>query len=178
MKSTHPITFAALTALTLAMSTACSDDGAGTGGGGGGGVIPDPAADACEHMEGGPFADVSAAADATGAPDASAEHTAHRISLPADATAGFVGYVTYVVEEAGELVFFTDQDVSMALEDAGGAAVPWEDECTSACTDACGLVQNARTVDIDSVGSYVLRIESDAEDVTLVVVHAGEHEHE
>ena len=98
--------------------------------------------------------------------------------MPADATAGFVGHVTYVVEEAGELVFFTDEDVSMTLQDAGGAAVPWEDECTSACTDPCGLVQNARTVDIDSVGSYVLRIESDAEDVTLVVVHAGESNHE
>jgi hypothetical protein len=167
-----------LASLALAISTGCSDDAGGTGGGGGGGVLPDPAVDACEHMAGGPFADVTATADASGAPDASTEHTAHNITLPGDETTGYVGYVSYVVDEATELVFYTDADVTLSLQDAGGSDLTWEDECTSSCTDACTLVQNTWTVDIETVGSYALRIESSTEDVTLVVVHAGDHEHE
>lgn len=166
------------TLVPLALSAGCSDEDAGSGGGGGGGVIPDPALDACEHLEGGPFADVTATEDASGAPDASAEHTAHRLTLPGDEMTGYVGYVSYVVDEAAELVFFTDTDVEMVIEDAAGNAVPWEDECTSACTDACTEVENARTVDIPSVGTYALRIESTNESVTMIVVHAGDHDHE
>ena len=159
----------------LAFAPACGGADAGAGGGG---SLPDPAADACEHLEGGPFADVTATADAMGAPDVSAGHTAHRITLPGDEMHGHAGYVSYAVAEAGELVFFTDRDVDLTLEDAGGNGIPWEDECTSGCTDACSLVENARTVDISSVGTYAVRIESSSESVTLVVVHAGDHDHE
>lgn len=163
----------------LSLTSACSDDGGGAGGAGGEAAEPDPAADACEHLQGGPFVDVSATSDASQAPDVSAEHTTHRVALEDDTMGGWIGYVSYAVAEAGEYVFFTDDDVTMSLEDGSGAAVDWEQECTSDCTDACGEVAQSRTVDISSVGTYGVRIESQTDgEVSLVVVHAGEHEHE
>jgi len=163
--------------LAVALSMGCSGDDTGSGGGGGEGVEPDPAADACEHLEGGPFADVEAIPDADDAPDVSGEHTAYHVTLPGDEASGYGGYVTYVLHEGSEVVFFTDQDATLALQDANGEGIAWEDACTSDCTDACTTVRTSWTVDIPTVGTYALHVESSAEEVTVVILHAGDHDH-
>jgi hypothetical protein len=169
---------ALLCALGLALTGACSDAGTGDGGAGGS-PEEDPAADACEHFRGGPFVDVTAGIDESQAEDVGTEHSAHRITLSDDTMGGWAGYVIYPVAEGGEYVFFTDAEVSMTLHDANGAPIEWEQECASGCTDACDDVAQARTVDFATVGTYYLGIGSDLDPrVTLVVIEAGEHEHE
>lgn len=102
MKGTMRIATVAAAGLALA---ACDDEetttptgtsqtgtatgtGAGTGTGSGGGPHEDLDEEACEHLADGPFADVTAADSTSGAPDVSAMHTAHRITLVDVAHAG------------------------------------------------------------------------------------------
>ena len=141
---------------TLATVFACGDGGdAQTGGGGS--ALEDPAADACEHLATGPFVDVAASDMATGAPDVSAEHTVHRVTLGG---APLAGYVSFGATEASEVSFYTDEVVTLTLEDSSGATLDWETACTSDCTSACAEVATGYTIDLSSVGTYALRMES------------------
>jgi hypothetical protein len=168
------------TIVMTAMLAACSgDDGPDGSGGAGGATAADPAVDGCEHLEGGPFVDVAATADPSDAPDVSTEHSAFRVALAGDASAGFSGWVSYGASAAGELIVYVNADVTMRMEDASGSPLDWEQECISDCTGICDEVANARTVDIATVGTYRLQIESATDsEVTLVIVEGGEHAHE
>src|SRR5690606_25490053 len=83
------------------VAVACSDDPAP-------GVEPeeDPAADACEHFAEGPFNDVTAGADLATAPDVSASHTHHRITLADDGSGSYGGFVAIAADEAAEILLF------------------------------------------------------------------------
>ena len=89
------------------------------------------------------------------------------------------GYVAFAPAEGGEYIFYTDADVAMALQDSAGAAIAWEEECTSGCSDACGAIVGRRVVDLDQVGTYYLQF-APASVMTVNIVHvlAGDHAHE
>lgn len=154
-------------AWTLLVSmTACSSDDASPI------DAEDPDLDACEHLEGGPFADLTAADDAAQAPSASESHVAYRLTLLDDGLENYGGIVTLPANAAGRRVLYLDQPVPLSMEDAGGTVLPLESgpECPgSSCSSSCSLVQNRVVADIDLVGTYVLRFgPGDQPEVTLV----------
>jgi hypothetical protein len=156
--------------LLSALLAACSDDPAETHGD----TEPDVDAEACEHLSEGPYNDVTAAADSATAPSVDAEHTAHRIALPA-ATGG---YVSFASGAAGDIIFFLDADVPLAIEDASGAAVPIEESCDpAACSASCTLLAGRHVVEL-AVGTYYLLLgPSSSATVALVHEEAG-HQNE
>jgi hypothetical protein len=94
-------------------------------------------AEGCEHLEGGPYMNVtaSAARDAA-APAVAADHKAYTTTLPA----GAVGYVSFAAAEATDYVVFLDKPVPLAVFDASGAMIAIERSETSSpeCTTIRG----------------------------------------
>jgi len=187
------LSLALLLALPLGM-LACgesSDDEPTTtsptgNGGSGGHHHEDPDEDACEHLQNGPFNDVTAASDTAGAPDVSAAHTAHRIGLPAAGSGGgggaagsgfaYQGYVAFAPDEAGEIIFFFDDDLTLAVSDSNAQPVDIEESCDpAACSQACTEIEARHAVDL-TVGTFYLHLGADADRVTLVHV-AADHAH-
>jgi hypothetical protein len=160
--------------LLSALLAACSDEPAETHGD----TEPDVDAEACEHMSEGPYNDVTAAADSATAPSVDAEHTAHRIALPAT-TGGNGGYVSFASGAAGDIIFFLDADVPLAIEDASGAAVPIEESCDpAACSTSCTLLAGRHVVEL-AVGTYYLLLgPSSSAAVALSHEQAAGHQNE
>lgn len=135
-----------------------------------------PAEEACEHTKEGPFQDVTATAAADGAPSATFEHTAVRITLVAEGNDNTqnVGYVTYQADEAAEFAFFLSAEVPMEITDANGAAVEIEE---SADVAECGEVAKQHNADLE-VGTYTLKIGPTTETTVSLVVEEASHEGE
>jgi hypothetical protein len=140
-----------------------------------------PAADACEHLEEGPFNDVTAGADAAGAPNVSATHTKHRITLLDDGSGSYGGFVAIEADEAAEILIFLDGPVAIAVQDAQGAGLSLEQEPScpgDGCAEACPAVKNHVAVDVASVGTYYVALgPTAASEVSLVHFEAAGHEH-
>ena len=117
------------------------------------------AADACEHFANGPMVALTAAADASGAPQADQLHTRYDVQL-IDVAGAPGGVVAFAVAEAGEYNVFLDAAVAASLApSAGGEALAPEREGT---TDAdCGDVARWYTWDLE-VGSYALTLSGEA----------------
>ncbi len=133
-----------------------------------------PAEEACEHTVDGPFQDVTATAASDGAPSASFEHTAVRITLVADANDASQnsGFVTFKAEEATEFGFFLSANVTMAITDASGTAVAIEE---SADVAACTQVAKQHNADLE-VGTYTLQFGPTTETLVSLVVEELSHE--
>lgn len=177
------MTLAAL-CLALAPLAACGDDtgggggaggGAGEGGHGGAHEEEDLDAEACEHLGDGPFVDHTATDDVATAPDVSAEHTAHVITL-IDFAGQSGGYVSFQAAEAGEYVFFTDQAVPLSIQSSAGSDVAIEESCDpAACSASCALFAGKHLVDLE-VGTYYLELgPTDLAEVRLLHEAAGAH---
>lgn len=122
------------------------------------------AGEACEHTAGGPFEDVTATADASGAPSVTFQHTAVNIAL-VDVEGGKGGVVEYNASAAGDLAFFLSADVPIAFENSAGEPLTIE---TSEAVDACAEVAVQHILEVE-VGSVRLVFgPTDASTVTLV----------
>jgi hypothetical protein len=123
--------------------------------------------EACTHAELGPFVDVTAAADAMGAPDATREHSLVRIAL-VNVMDGKGGTVTYAADEAGEYAIFATNDTPLTIAKADGTAVTVEE---SIDIDDCTEVAKAYMVDLE-IGTYTIALGPTTEmSVGLVIEH-------
>ena len=131
----------------------------------------------CEHLENGPDVALTATDAPEGAPDASAEHTRHDVTLPAGAT----GYISFASDEATEFAFGFSTDASAMLFDAGGNEIAWEEVETNP-EGGCDALALYGTADLE-VGTYTLALGPvDGDFVQVVIEEAaheeGEHDHE
>lgn len=151
-----------LSALLLSLALfACDDGDDGHHHHHGGESLAD---EACEHTAEGPFQDVTATAEASGAPSVTFAHTGVRIAL-VDVAGGKGGVVEYNAGAAGDHAFFLSADVPVAFQTADGAALTVE---TSEAVDACSAVAVQHIVELE-VGTVRLTFgPTDAETVTLV----------
>ena len=136
-------------------------------------VAEGPAAEACEHMAGGPFAAIAAAATLDGAaPDATIPHTRVGVSF-VEVDGGFGGFVAFAASEAADYSFFLSADLPFAVLDASGSEVPLED---SSAVDACDAVAVQHVVELE-VGLHHLSFgPTDAPAEVGLVFEAGAHE--
>jgi len=134
----------------------------------------DPADDACVHMANGPNAN-SAASDAAdaGAPDVSAHHTRHDITLT-NLTGGNGGFVKFLSGKHTDFFFFLDKDIPFAVQDAVGGAVSIEERRS---VGECAEVAMGHKAAIE-VGTYYLSFgPTPLATVSLVVVESGGQHH-
>lgn len=142
---------------------------------------------ACEHLQDGPFVDVTATVDTTDAPDVSAEHTAFHVTL-ADAGAGGSGggggstatrggYLSFAPDAEAHYVFFLGADVPFAVEDSSGGSVAIHESCDpAACSDACADIRGRHVVEL-SVGTYYLSFGPTSETEVALVREEEGHAH-
>jgi hypothetical protein len=140
----------------------------------------EPADDACEHAQDGPFEDVTAADAGGDAPDVSMEHTAYRIGLTETGTDSFSGQVSFTPEEAGEYHVFLgvqDAEVDFSLD---GNDIPEESSQAVDSSEHCPEVVQQWTFDLDSAGqAHRLDIANSTDStVLMVIVHGGDEHHE
>jgi hypothetical protein len=129
-------------------------------------------AEGCEHLEKGPFVDLTGATDPGSAPELRADHKAYRVSIPA----GAAGYVRFAADAVGDLVLFLDADPLLAVEDDKGGAITIEkSEKTIA---ECTIVKAKHTVPVAAVGTLRFKLGPSAAvaKVTIVVEEAA-HAH-
>ncbi len=162
---------ALVAALALATAACGGDDDDG------GMAEPSPAEDACEHMQDGPAEVATAIADMTAdAPDIGEHHTRWDVTLSDDGDGNYSGYVDLVVDEEGESQVFLSADVPFTLWDANGDQVQAEESLTS--VSECAEVSAAHHFDLE-VGTYLASFgPASADEVQIVVVLAGEHDHD
>ena len=164
----------------LGLLTACGESSEEGTGGGGGAAVSDIAADACEHLGEGPFNPLVAGADNASAPDATASHTSHDITLIDDGAGSHEGIVSIAIAEAAELLLFVDAEVAFSLFDSSGVALDVElsPGCPGAdCLPGCPLVKNHIAVDVDQVGTYYVSFWPTPEaEVSLVHFTAAGHD--
>lgn len=127
--------------------------------------------EACEHGADGPFEDVTAGADAAGAPSIAFEHTGVRIALSEAARV-----VKFEAAEATDYVFFFSKDVPVVFTDAAGTTLPIE---ATEAVEACAEIAVQHTIELP-VGTAFLTFGASPEAlITAVVEEAGAgHTHE
>lgn len=142
----------------------------------------DPALDACEHMIEGPNQAITAASDAgSDAPDTAPDHTRFDIALsqPGDPENDQVenGQVDLVIARAGEHILYLDQEVPITVLGPDGSELPVQ--TTERNVEACVEVDLVgHTFDLE-VGTHTLRFgPTDRTQVRMVVIAAGDHDHE
>jgi len=134
--------------------------------------VPTPEDEACEHLAEGPASAVTAVATGEG-PFIADDHRRYDVSL-VPVAGGNGGRVRFAADEAGDFLFFTSAEVTLAFTDAAGSPVEIEETVTGStvCTEI-----GAQTVIPLAVGTYHLELGPTAETtVSLVVEHGGEHE--
>lgn len=148
------------TALCFAGAAAC------------GGDEPSIDVEGCEHLEEGPYMNVtaSAARDAA-APAVAADHKAYTTTLPA----GAVGYVSFAAGEATDYVVFLDKPVPFTVFDASGAMVPLEESATS--SPECATIRGKHTFPLGVGTAYFGLGPNMGMPFNIVVEEAGGHEH-
>ena len=127
--------------------------------------------EACEHGADGPFEDVTAGADPTGAPSIAFEHTGVRITLSEAARV-----VKFEAAEATDYTFFFSKNVPVVFTDSAGATLPIE---ATEAVDACAEIAVQHTIELP-VGTVFLTFGASPEAlITAVVEEAGAaHTHE
>jgi hypothetical protein len=130
---------------------------------------PDPDAEACEHLQEGPFHDRTAGADADdSAPQIAADHAAYRVTIPAGG-----GFVRFAAPAAGDHGFYLSEAVAVTFRDGAGTPIAPEETLTSIA--ACQEVAVKHVVEL-AVGTVFLELADDAARVDLVV-EPLDHEH-
>lgn len=127
----------------------------------------------CEHMGEGPEVALTASETTADAPDASAEHTRHDITI-GESGAGFVSYAS---DEEGEVVVaLSDGAYDITFTQDGTEITPEvEDVAEFACT-----IGKAFHVPL-AIGAVDIEITGAAGEVSMVIEHLeeeGEHEDE
>lgn len=147
------------TVLIFAGAAACGDE------------EPSVDAEGCEHLEEGPYMNVtaSAARDAT-APAVSASHMAYTTTLPA----GAAGYVSFAAPEATDYIVFLDKPVPFTVFDASGAMVAIELSETS--SPECATIRGKHTFELGVGTAYFGLGPNMGMPFNLVVEEAGGHE--
>jgi hypothetical protein len=108
-----------------------------------------PDDEGCEHLQNGPATPVTATSAAAGAPSVSDNHMRYDVTLPS----GAAGYASFAPSAAGDYIFFLDQAVPFAVQDAAGANVAIE---SSSLTGAkCAEVKARHVLEL-GVGTYRL----------------------
>ncbi|MBE7447590.1 MAG: hypothetical protein HS111_01480 [Kofleriaceae bacterium] len=133
----------------------------------------DPDVEACEHLENGPFAAVTATADTTGAPAIAADHRAYTVTLPAG-SGGNTGFVSFAAGEAGDYLFFLDQPATAAFSTAAGPLTPVQSTTSS---PACATIAGRHLIEL-AVGTTFLQLTSATGTTVNVAVEAAtDHAH-
>lgn len=132
--------------------------------------------EACEHLQSGPAAAVTATPAASGAPAVSNDHKRYDVTLAAmNGQRG--GSVTFAASEATDYVFFLGADVPFSVANASGQAVAIEESAKS--SSECGEIKGRHVVPL-TVGTFTLSFgPSSLTSVSLVVeeaAHEGGHE--
>lgn len=133
----------------------------------------DTDAEACTHLKGGPFVDVTPGSDLKTAGEVGSDHKAYRVAL----TAGSAGFVKYAVAKKGELRVYLDAAVTLSAQDDQGAAITPEKTETS--ITACTTVKSKVTLDLDGAGTVYLGLgpATAAAKVTMVLELGDHHDH-
>ena len=131
--------------------------------------------DACEHLANGPSRAVTASAEAASAPTVfDVEHTRFDVTL-ADLGGNPAGVVKFTVPEAGEYVFHGVSALTLALQNASGAAVPFVE--TKVGVSDCSTA--SRWIADLAVGTHLLTVTSgDTAPVQLMLQHLESPEHD
>jgi hypothetical protein len=130
----------------------------------------------CEHLQEGPAAPITAAADAAGAPAVDDDHRRYDVSLPDVGGGQRGGFVAFAAAEATDYVFFLSADVAVAFTDAGGQPVAIEESTSS--SPECEEIRGRHLIEL-AVGTVAIELGPTAEaEVSIVVEPAGEHDHE
>ncbi|EYF01669.1 hypothetical protein [Chondromyces apiculatus] len=131
----------------------------------------------CEHLEEGPFEDITATETATGAPELAETHVAYKITLPDNGVGGFQGVVTYRVAQAADLAFIATADIAVTVQDGAGDLLSAEDTCRgSSCSETCSLMQSKQVFPMDGA-IYTLTIGPTSMDSVIILVEEAAHEH-
>jgi len=134
-----------------------------------------PAVEGCEHLQEGPFAELTATAAASDAPWMTDEHTAYQVTL-SEGASGYVGFVAVPVRDAGDVYVYSDRPEPMVVRDDQGSPVAAEAEATE--VSACTEVARESLFELE-VGTYTVELgPAYAGTATLVFFSAGSgHEH-
>lgn len=134
-----------------------------------------PEAEACEHMEEGPFQDVTAAEDSTGTlSNIAVPHTRVDVALAGEG-ADRGGVVSFEASEAGEYTFYLSTDVDFVLADSN--AMTLSPEASGGAVSLCATaILATHTFDLQ-VGTYTITMGPADLETLSVIFEAGEHEH-
>jgi hypothetical protein len=133
----------------------------------------DPSSEACEHATAGPFAPATAGSDTASAPNISAEHTAHQITL-IEIDGGKGGFVRYDVAEAGVHRVFLSSDVPVSAQDAAGNALELVEPIDET---ACARIVKSHHVQL-GIGSAFFSLGPTSESAVTMIVELDDHEGE
>lgn len=126
-------------------------------------------AEGCEHLENGPFVDVTAGADAQAAAEVKADHRTYRVAL----ASGQAGFVKFAAADKGEHVLFLDTDVPLEVQDDQGGAVTIE--ASEKGVSACTIVKAKHTVDLPGAGTHYFKLGPASVARVMVVVEEASH---
>jgi hypothetical protein len=143
----------------LAATAACGEDEPGID------------AEACEHLQEGPYTSVTASAvrDDT-APRVAPDHMAYTVAL----AAGAVTYVAFAAAEATDYVVYLDKPVPFQVLDAAGAMVTLE--ASEPSSPGCAAIRGKHTFPLPVGTAYFGLGPSMGMPVNLVVEEAGDHD--
>jgi hypothetical protein len=134
-------------------------------------------AEACEHLEEGPFEPLAASADAEGAPSADQTHVSYELTLLEQGDGSFGGFVAFESEEGGDHYVFSDAPLQLTFSGEDGAQLAVESRCESEpCSETCALVAERYQVDLP-VGRTVIEVRGATSAEASLLVEAGEHDH-
>lgn len=136
----------------------------------------DPQEEGCEHMGDGPFADATAAADATGTlENVAVEHTRVNIALT-DFETEKGGVVSFEAPEAGDYIFFLSDAVDISVASSDGTALVAE-ASEGESTLCPGVIAASHTYEL-AVGTYTITLgPTSADSVGIVYEVAGHDDH-
>lgn len=130
--------------------------------------------EACEHLQEGPSAAVTATSSTSGAPAVSNDHKRYDITLPAG-TGGNVGSVSFAVSEATDYVLFLGANVPVKVTSSSGQEVAFEETATSSAE--CTEVKSRNVVPLQ-VGTYTLTFGPTTQSTVSLVIEETSHDSE
>lgn len=132
-----------------------------------------PDVDACEHLNDGPFIDVTPTETATVDNNAvfAAEHTAYRVD-----TSGTAAFTSFSSDEAAEFYLYIDSPTATVTvwQDDAMTEVTAEESVTSSAD--CAQVEGRFTYDLE-VANYFLQVEDNTAANVLVYLAEADHDH-
>lgn len=115
-----------------------------------------PESEACEHLAGTASKSVAAlaVADAAQLADVSAVHTRFDVTLPADASGTYAGYVKFLAPAKGDYLLVANATVPLQVIDSAGITVP---PSSTSSTGACSAVATQLVLPLH-VATYRVKI--------------------